>query len=100
MFIYAPGEFVFPMTLDQYREYGEHIARFHGVSADFKSRYHRFEYGHEKLLDTPLRILTDFFGKDDEGGSFIRDLVPRVKKELDSLSFPDDSQIPPAKPEA
>jgi Ser/Thr protein kinase RdoA (MazF antagonist) len=90
LFTFAQGREIFPMSLDQYHEYGEWVARFHITCHNFKSKYHRFHFDHATLLDTPLRILTERFGSTDESITFLRDLVPRVKDRLDALIFPDD----------
>ena len=90
LFTYAPGTEVFPMTIDQYRTYGEYIAKFHLESRDFNSVHNRFHYKAEVLLDRPIKIMSQFFGEKDEGVLFLRDLAPRLRERLDSLCVPDD----------
>ncbi len=85
LFTYAPGTMLHPMSLDQYHTYGEYIAKFHLASDDFNSCHDRFHYGAEVLIDRPLEILSPFFGEQDEGVLFLRNLAPRLRKRLESL---------------
>lgn len=90
LFTYAPGVEVFPMTIVQYHIYGEYIAKFHIESRDFNCIHKRFHYGVEVLIDRPIEILSDFFGKEDKDVLFLRDLAPRLRDWLNSLCVPED----------
>lgn len=85
LFTYAPGVVVFPMTIAQYHTYGKYIAKFHTESRDFDCIHKRFHYGAEVLIDRPIESLSDFFGEEDKGVLFLRDLAPRLRDHLNGL---------------